>query len=135
MRMLPGSHKNGRREHDVTEDESNVLLQGQTIRDVDEEKSVMCPLRPGQASFHHGWILHASMSNESDDRRIGLNVQFLAAHVSQTKHDLDTAMPVRGEDKFQNFEYDDPATGDLESEALERQKLLQDRYIEIAGQA
>lgn len=135
MRMVPGSHLNGMLKHDVTEDETNVLFQGQTVQGVGEESSIMCPLQPGQASFHHGWTLHASMPNNSDDRRIGLNVQYLAAHVRQTKHDLDTAILVRGEDRFGNFDGDVPACTDLAPEALERHRMLNERYIEITGQA
>ena len=133
MRMLPGSHVNGVIAHETTDDDNNVLLQGQTVHGVAEEKAVMCPLRPGQASFHHGWTLHASMPNLSADRRIGLNVQYLGAHVRQTKHDLDTAMLVRGEDRYNNFEVDIPAAGDLQPAALERQKMLRERYESIAG--
>jgi len=135
MRMIPGSHKHGVYKHEATEDENNVLLQGQTIRDVDETQAVMCPLKTGEASFHHGWTLHASMPNNSDDRRIGLNMQFLATHVRQTKHDLDTAMLVRGEDKYHNFESDIPAETDLDPAAIKRQAELEARYIEIAGRA
>ena len=98
MRMIPGSHLIGRLNHYLTEDEDNVLLQGQTVGGVNESSAMICPLKPGQASFHHGWTLHASMANKSDDRRIGLNVQYLAPHVKQTKHNLDTAMLVRGVD-------------------------------------
>lgn len=135
MRMIPGSHKNGVYNHEATEDDTNVLLQGQTVQGVDESKAVMCQLKTGEASFHHGWTLHASMPNNSNDRRIGLNVQFLASHVRQTKHDLDTAILVRGEDKFQNFETDIPATSDLDPVAIKRQADLEAKYIEIAGQA
>ena len=78
MRMIPGSHKSGKVDHVATEDDGNVLLQGQTVEGVSEDQAVMCPLKPGQASFHHGWTLHASMPNESTDRRIGLNAQFIA---------------------------------------------------------
>ena len=135
MRMVPGSHVDGRREHELTEDESNVLFQGQTVRGVAEEEAVMCPLRPGEASFHHGWTLHASMPNNSDDRRIGLNVQYVAAHVCQTKGDHDSAMLVRGEDRYRNFDEDIPAESDLDPAALARHAELDARYREIAGQA
>ncbi len=133
MRMLPGSHVNGRVEHQATQDENNVLFQGQTVAGVCEEDSVLCPLEPGEASFHHGWVLHASMPNRSDDRRIGLNVQYLAPHVRQTKHDLDTAMLVRGRDRFKNFAADIPAKSDLDPKAVEKQVELERRYREIAG--
>ena len=135
MRMIPGSHKSGVHKHEATDDTTNVLLQGQTITGINESKAVMCPLAPGEASFHHGWTLHASMPNNSNDRRIGLNVQYLAPHIRQTKHDLDTAMLVRGEDKYQNFGTDIPATSDLDPLAIKRQAELEARYIEIAGQA
>ncbi len=133
MRMIPGSHTAGRVHHTTTEDDSNVLLQGQTVTGVNEADAVLCPLEPGEASFHHGWTLHASMPNNSDDRRIGLNIQYLAAHVRQTKHDHDTAMLVRGQDRFRNFDYDLPAETDLDPAALAHQEELSARHREIAG--
>jgi ectoine hydroxylase-related dioxygenase (phytanoyl-CoA dioxygenase family) len=75
MRMIPESHVHGRQVRDFTEDKTNVLLQGQTVKDVDEEKAVMCSLESGEASLHHGWTLHSSLPNNSKDRRIGLNAQ------------------------------------------------------------
>ena len=133
MRMVPGSHVHGQREHKLTDDAANVLFQGQTVDGVGEEQAVMCPLQPGQASFHHGWTLHASMSNVSKDRRIGLNVQYLCPRVRQTKHDFDTAMLVRGEDRFRHFGEDIPAETDLEAAAMERQRELERTYLRIAG--
>lgn len=133
MRMIPGSYLNGHRKHDFTEDQTNVLFQGQTVPDVDEDKAVMCTLEPGEASFHHGWTLHSSMPNNSKDRRIGLNAQYLAPHVSQTKHDIDSAMLVRGRDNFKHFLEDIPAEIDLDPAAVARQVELETRYIEIAG--
>lgn len=133
MRMVPGSQVHGRLEHETTDDKSNVLLQGQTVQGVSEENAVMCPLKPGQASFHHGWTLHASMPNNSDDRRIGLNVQYLAPHVRQTKHDLDTAVLVRGRDDYRNFEQEIPATSDLDPAAIARLAEIRAHYESIAG--
>ena len=73
------------------------------------------------------------MPNQSADRRIGLNVQYLATHVCQTKHDLDTAMLVRGEDVYDHPEIDIPATSDLDSMDIGHQASLRDRYVRIAG--
>ena len=135
MRMIPGSHTSGMIEHKTTEDPSNVLFQGQTIEGVAEEQAVMCPLRTGQASFHHGWTLHASMPNVSADRRIGLNVQYIAPRVRQIKHDRDTAMLVRGQDKYHNFQIDRPAQDDLEPAAMDRWRELDRLHIETQGSA
>ena len=89
MRLVPGSHRAGRRDHRIADSETNLLFQGQTVEGVDESQAVYCPLLPGEASFHRGWTVHSSPPNRSDERRIGLNVQYLAAHICQTKHDRD----------------------------------------------
>lgn len=133
MRMVPGSHRQARRGHRLTADEANVLFQGQTVDGVDESAAVLCALRPGEASFHHGWTLHASTSNRSDDRRIGLNVQYLAPHVQQVKHSRDTALLVRGVDGFGHFGQDVPASEDLDPEALARHRELNRLYRETVG--
>ncbi len=135
MRMIPGSHTKGRFDHEVTQDASNVLLQGQTVRGIDEAQAVMCPLAAGEASFHHGWVLHASMPNNSSDRRIGLNVQYVAPHVRQTKHDRDSALLVRGEDRYRHFREDRPAAGEFEPSAMERWHELTRQQVETQGTA
>ncbi len=133
MRMVPGSHTAGRRQHHVTEDATNVLYQGQTVEGVAEEQAVLCPLQPGQASFHHGWTLHASLPNTSGDRRIGLNVQYLAPSMRQIKHPYASAMLVRGEDRFGYYDADTAPSGDLQPQALARQRELEAIYQATAG--
>ena len=132
LRMIPESHVHGRQVHDFTEDKTNVLLNGQTVKDVDEDKAVMCSLEPGEASFHHGWTLHSSLPNNSKDRRIGLNAQYIAVHVSLTKHYIDSAILVRGRDIRNHFMQDMPTEMDLEPAAVARQVELETSYIEIA---
>ena len=73
------------------------------------------------------------MPNRSRDRRIGLNAQYLAPHIRQTKHDLDSAMLVRGEDRYNHFHLDRPAESDLEPGAVERQRELERLHIATAG--
>lgn len=133
MQMIPGSHQGGRLQHETTEDQDNVLLQGQTVRHIDEQHAVLLPLTAGEASFHHGWTLHASMPNNSNDRRIGLNVQYIAPHVRQTKHDLDTAILVRGEDRYQHYGEDKPATTDFDPDAVRHHAEVQALYYETVG--
>lgn len=130
MRMVPGSHKTGMHDHEITDDDTNVLYSGQSVHNVDETAAVMCELQPGQASFHHGWTLHASMPNHSDDRRIGLNVQYFAPHMKQLKSDQDSAMLARGNDQYGHFDVDIAAKTDLEPAAIKTQAALERRYIE-----
>ena len=128
MRMVPGSHRTGQRNHRLTADPANVLYQGQTVHDVDESLAVACELRPGEASFHHGWTLHSSTPNRSGDRRIGFNAQYIATHMRQTQHSRDTALLVCGVDTFHHFGADIPASADLQPDALARQREL-DRQV------
>ena len=120
MKMIPGSHKKGIFEHQSTDDSNNVLSRGQTVTNVDIDKSISCPLYPGEASFHHGLTLHASQPNKSDDRRIGLNLQFITTDMKQLKSDNDSAILVRGEDIYKNFKTDIIAKNDFDDDGYER---------------
>ena len=136
MRMIPGSHSGGRRHHTIpADDETNVLFQSQTVMDVDEQQAVHCPLTPGQASFHHGWTLHSSMPNRSDNRRIGLNFQYIAPHVRQTKLPGFTTLLVRGSDRYRYYQDDVPARTDLDPTAMTRRDELETLHLKIAGTA
>jgi len=125
MRMVPGSHTQGKLDHEDSEDDNNVLFRGQSVKGVAEADAVLCPLAPGEASFHHGWTLHASMPNASDDRRIGLNMQFITPSVRQLINKNETATLVRGKDDFGHYASDVFATGTMEPEALARHAELE----------
>ncbi len=131
MQMIPGSHKYGQLDHQTTVDETNVLYHGQTVLGVDEQQAELLELQPGEASFHHGWTLHASLPNRSRDRRIGLNLQFLSTSVRQTQIDRDSALLVRGMDTYKHFEQDIPAGEDLNNAALLRQIQADKQLREI----
>jgi len=133
MRMVPGSHRHKALPHKITNDADNVLFQGQTVEGVSDEGSVLCPLKPGEASFHHGWTLHNSAPNTSNDRRIGLNVQYIAPHVKQLKQATDSAILVRGVDDYYYYDKDTPASSDLDVDALAKQQELEAHYKSIAA--
>ena len=54
MQMIPGSHLEGMRDQETADDPDNVLLQSQTITNVDDSRAVSCELEPGEVSLHHG---------------------------------------------------------------------------------
>ena len=104
MRMIPGSHHLGRIAHRKTIDSSNVLSRGQTLdREVDEGSAVDVVLRPGQMSIHHGLAFHASPANRSEDRRIGFNMNLVQPSVRQVALEADSAMLLRGHDRYGHF--------------------------------
>ena len=105
-----------------------------SVATVDENDKILCKLKPGECSFHHGWTIHASMANKSTDRRIGLNIQYISTSVKQMKSDTDTAICVRGIDKYNNFGIDVPAISDkLNLEAVEKRKKMHKRYKAIVS--
>ena len=69
----------------------------------DDDKTVSIELQPGEESLHHGWVAHASHSNKSDDRRIGLSLQYLTPRMKQKKTERESVLPVRGQDHFNHF--------------------------------
>jgi len=135
MRMLPGSHLAGARAHATSDDDpDNVLFQAQRVDGVDETRAVHCELAAGQASFHHGWTLHCSAPNRSSDRRIGLNIQYIAPHIRQTKLPGYSALLVRGEDRFGNYAAETPAVRDLDPAAMAWREEMDALHHRIAGQ-
>lgn len=134
MFMIPGSHLDGKREHITIKDKNNVLFQNQCVKDLDDSSKVLCPLQPGEASFHHGWTIHSSAPNKSPNRRIGFNIQYLAPHVKQLKNSSDTAICVRGKDKYKHFGKDISAiSDDLDLTAVAKQRELQKKYYSIVA--
>ena len=104
MKMFPGSHREGKYEHQDTFGENNILHRGQELSiKIDEEQTISVELQPGQVSFHHGWVAHASHPNTTNDRRIGLSLQYLTPRTQQKHTDLESATLVRGKDRYGNF--------------------------------
>ena len=104
MRAIPGSHRAGILPHRDTFGEHNLLSRGQTLAvEFDEDAAVDVVLRPGQMSLHHGCVIHGSNASRSDERRIGLNFQYIAPDVRQTGIDDDSAMLIRGKDDHGHF--------------------------------
>ena len=104
VRAIPGSHRDGILPHCDTFDEHSLARRGQHVAgEIDEDRAVDIMLGPGQMSLHHGHLIHASSPNRSDERRIGFNLQYIAPSVRQTGIDDDSAMSVRGSDRFMHF--------------------------------
>lgn len=119
MRFIPGSHTNGRLAHHDTRAADNILHRGQEVRNgFDESAAIDGVLAAGQVSLHHGWTLHASHGNTTDDRRIGLTLQYVAPTVRQTLSDRESATLVRGEDRYGHFQPEPAFAGDFQPEAV-----------------
>lgn len=104
MRFVPGSHRQSIQPHRDTFGEDNLLSRGQEVAvDVDEKVAVNVELKPGQVSFHHGRMFHASGPNQSDHRRIGIAIRYVTPGVKQQFGERDHAMMARGIDSDGNW--------------------------------
>jgi len=84
MRFVAGSHHQQIVPHRDTFDAANLLSRGQEVAvDVAEDDAVDVILDPGQVSFHHGRMFHASGPNRSARDRIGLAFRFITPEVKQ----------------------------------------------------
>jgi ectoine hydroxylase-related dioxygenase (phytanoyl-CoA dioxygenase family) len=96
MRVVPGSQRDGVREHDTVADDPDLMnRRGECVRmDIDESHAVDVVLRPGEMSLHHANIVHGSNANRSDGPRIGFIVRFVTSKTNNRERQL---MQVRGD--------------------------------------
>ncbi len=99
MRFVPGSHHESILPHKDTYSQNNLLLRGQEIAvEVDESQPVDVELNPGQVSFHHGRMFHASGPNVSNHRRIGFAIRYVTPNVTNQTVEREYGTLVKGSD-------------------------------------
>ena len=57
----------------------------------------------GQASLHHGHLIHASGPNTTNDRRIGAAIRYISTSMRQKTQDRTLVALVNGEDRYGHF--------------------------------
>ena len=118
MQVIPGSHKVDQLPHVDTFHKDNLLSRGQEIAvEVDVSKAVGLAMHAGEMSLHHIKLVHGSAANRTGDRRIGLAIRYIPTYVRQTKL-RDSAMLVRGVDKYHHFDEEPRPVADLDEAAL-----------------
>ena len=130
MRYVPGSHLFDVLEHDDTFAPDNILSRGQQVRGVVDLNAIDVILEPGQISLHHMRVVHGSRPNPSEERRMGLAVNYMPPHVRQMTGP-DCATLVRGVDRFGHFEPGRSPAADMEPDALDFYHRITERQMEI----
>jgi ectoine hydroxylase-related dioxygenase (phytanoyl-CoA dioxygenase family) len=134
MRVVPGSHRT-RLEHADTFDADNLLSRGQEVAArVDEAAAVDVVLAPGEMSLHHVLIVHGSEPNRADDWRIGFTARYIPTRLRQLAPVKDTAMLVRGVDRFGHFEPEPRPKADFDPDAVAFHRAVRERLEAITGQ-
>ncbi|MSP04936.1 MAG: phytanoyl-CoA dioxygenase [Acetobacteraceae bacterium] len=118
MKFVPGT-QHEQVGHQDTFHKDNLLSRGQELAvEVNEAKTILVELNPGQASLHHVMLFHGSAPNRSTDRRIGYAIRYIPTHVRQIAGDRDAATLVRGTDRFHHFDPEPAPAYDLAPEAV-----------------
>jgi ectoine hydroxylase-related dioxygenase (phytanoyl-CoA dioxygenase family) len=122
MRVVPGSHRQGKQPHGATAlSDRNLLSSGLEIAvEVDESEVTDVVLEPGEISLHHVDIVHGSNPNLSDRRRIGYAIRYVAPHVRQTSRHH-PVMLARGKDEYGYFDTRQDPPGDSIEEGMAAQ--------------
>ncbi|MET0606956.1 MAG: phytanoyl-CoA dioxygenase family protein [Beijerinckiaceae bacterium] len=133
LRVVPGSHKT-QVPHRDTFGEKNLLSRGQEIAvEVREDEAVDIILQPGEMSLHHVLIFHGSNPNVANDSRIGLAIRYIPSHLKQLAPIKDSAMLVRGVDRYGHFEPEQRPSADFAPDALSYHAAIQKRLNEITN--
>lgn len=104
MRVIPGSNRFDWLKHQDDPSPNNMIPRGQgVLGQYSDKDGVLMPLAPGQMSLHHTRTLHASGPNDNDDRRIGVNISYIPAHVKPLGSPRPGALLARGVDRYGHF--------------------------------
>jgi ectoine hydroxylase-related dioxygenase (phytanoyl-CoA dioxygenase family) len=109
MRVIPGTHRDGIREHGKSTTKGNLLSINQEVpvSEDEERRATDLILKAGEISIHHGALIHGSLPNLSQRRRCGLTLRYIPPWVKQVQENSLkrrwNAILVRGEDQQKNF--------------------------------
>ncbi len=132
MEVIPQSHKWQNLIHKETFKKNNLLSRGQEIKNISQTKnSVAMPLKAGEISLHHVKLAHSSKINKTQDRRIGLAIRYASTAVRQKNSEIDSALLVRGKDKYNNFIHEIPPRKDHDVNAIKNHKEASELHTKI----
>ena len=130
MRVLPGTHRLGQLPLTAPDTrDQNLLSSGMTVDfDIGSVDPVAMPLQPGEISLHHAFLIHGSPPNIALDRRMGITFIYHPPALGQLGAGRTSALLVRGEDRFGNFDHEQPPVTATDPETIARHERAVDAY-------
>ena len=116
LRYIAGSHHDARKPVVIAPSAESMLISGQVAQGVDESRATDVLLRAGEASLHDSRALHASGFKTGSDARIGIAARYISTSVRSTAL-RESAMLVRGSDRFQHFDHEPYPKADMDEDA------------------
>jgi len=134
MRMIPGLHHEGLLPHMEDPKPDHLIRLGKGIygrwSDTDGD---LVPVPAGSMSLHHTHTPHASGPNLGADRRIGVGVSYIPAHVRPEREPRSSALLVRGEDRFGHFHPETRLKASESADAWAAHAKANDFYMAATG--
>ena len=131
MKVVPGTHLK-QLEHKDSFHEKNLLTRGQEVAaEVNEADAVNVVLQPGEFSLHHVLLVHGSEPNRAALPRIGYAIRYIPPHLRQITGERDCATLVRGRDRFNHFDHEEPPKADMDAAAVEQHAAVIDATTRI----
>lgn len=128
MRVVRKSHGLEIQPHVETYAENNALTRGQEIQvDVSDEDATDVVLTAGQMSLHHVNIIHGSLPNKSDEKRVGYVIRYVTPRTKMTG-ERPMAVLARGQDSEGNFELVDRPSSCSAKEMFQRREQVTERH-------
>ncbi|HVS83307.1 MAG TPA: phytanoyl-CoA dioxygenase family protein [Pyrinomonadaceae bacterium] len=124
MRAIPGSHRDGIRPHKDTVIENNILTYS---LEADESRAADIELKAGEMSLHQANIVHGSLPNHSDDKRIGFIIRFVTPQFQKT---INPVVRVRGRDACEHLTlWPNTPTDDMKQTIGAWQEFVRERNL------
>ncbi len=123
MRVICGSHRETMLPHECTYAENSLLGRGEQVAvEVDESQATDVALQAGEMSIHQNAILHSSLPNGSDRKRIGFIIRFVTPAF---QHAHMPVLRVRGNAEAPHMElWEAPPPADVEAGIADREAFV-----------
>jgi len=131
MQVVRATHR-AQVAHEDRFDSGNMLTRGQELSvKVDPATVVNVELMPGQMSLHHVLLFHGSEINRAEHPRIGYAIRYIPTHLRQLAPIRDSALLVRGVDKFGHFDHEQAPSQSLDAQAVACHADATERQLRI----
>ncbi|MBW4465093.1 MAG: phytanoyl-CoA dioxygenase family protein [Pegethrix bostrychoides GSE-TBD4-15B] len=133
MKVIPKTHLLDVLPHLETQSTRNMLSRGQEVKfEFNDSEVRHLVLNPGQASLHNIRIIHGSEPNNSNVKRVGFAIRYIAPSVKQLGEKT-KAVLARGIDNYRHFELaPPPEIMQLENAVNQHRIASQDFLLKIA---
>lgn len=122
LKIIPGSHKWGDMPHKEKVDPHSMLTRGHYVSaEFDQSNAAYLTLEPGEGILIDTAVLHASEPNLSRDRRMGMLIDMVPASGVKL-NGRESAMLVRGHDRWNHFDHEEPPEVDFGEAERERHR-------------